>query len=66
MDPLLFHFRKVQFLFIFEIIFLVKQNKIIIIVVVKKVIRAIRVSSTDRSTTSQNGEDFVQIQGAVS
>jgi len=62
----MFYFRKDQFLFIFEINFLVKQNKITITNVVKKVIKAIRVSNTDRSTTSQNGEDFVQIQGAVS
>ena len=30
------------------------------------VMQAIRISNTDRSTASQNGEDFVQIQGAVS
>ena len=44
----------------------VKQNKKEIKVINIKVMKAIRISNTDRSTASQNGEDFVQIQGAVS
>ena len=56
----------IQFLFIFEINFLDKHNKIPIIVIVKKVIKAIKGCITVRSTVSQNGDDFVQIQGATS